>query len=76
MTASDAVDGYSKRHASAMDDVGDVVEKFTGAPRVPGVPPRSGVVIVGVGPPLWIGRLQRRPLLPRRPSSRSHAVPP
>jgi len=33
-------------------DVGDVVEKFTGAPRVPGVTPRSGVVIVGVGPPL------------------------
>ena len=32
-------------------DVGDVVEKFTGAPRVPGVTPRSGVVIVGVGPP-------------------------
>ena len=33
-------------------DVGDVVEKFTGDPRVPGVTPRSGVVIVGVGPPL------------------------
>jgi len=32
-------------------DVGDVVEKFTGDPRVPGVTPRSGVVIVGVGPP-------------------------
>jgi len=36
-------------------DLGDVVEKFTGAPRVPGVTPRSGVVIVGVGPPLYIG---------------------
>ena len=32
-------------------DLGDVVEKFTGAPRVPGVTPRSGVVIVGVGAP-------------------------
>jgi len=32
-------------------DVGDVVEKFKGATRVPGVTPRSGVVIVGVGPP-------------------------
>ena len=30
---------------------GDVVEKFTATPRVPGVTPRSGVVIVGVGPP-------------------------
>ena len=28
-------------------------------PRVRGVTPRSGVVIVGVGPPLYIGRLQR-----------------
>ena len=50
-------------------DVGDVVEKFTGAPRVRGVTPRSGVVIVGVGPPPL-----RRPSEPTVPPSwsRSH----
>jgi len=42
-------------------DVGDVVEKFKGATRVPGVTPRSGVVIVGVGPPSTSARLQTRP---------------
>ena len=44
---------------------GDVVEKFTATPRVPGVTPRSGVVIVGVGPPSTSAD-QRRPFLPGR----------
>jgi len=39
-------------------DVGDVVEKFTGASRVPGVTPRSGVVIVGVGPPFTLADIR------------------
>jgi len=39
---------------------GDAVEQFTGAPRCRGnLPQRS--VIVGVGPPFDIGRLQSRP---------------
>jgi hypothetical protein len=54
-------------------DVGDVVEKFTCALCPGNLPQRS--VIVGVGPPFYIGRLQRRPCYPD-PSSRANAVPP
>ena len=45
-------------------DVGDVVEKFTAPPRVPAVASRSEASSSEWGP-LYIGRLQRRPLLYR-----------